>query len=409
MPDAREPFTNAYSGLRDALGWFFPHASLDTVTNDAYVITRVLNGCIGLIITLAIITLFLYLLRWVFSGTDPVRIRIAAKGAMRSAAALFLMVNIWFVIRLLNKIVDISPLTAYAIFAVSFVIWGAWSVFGIGDSLLRLFAQAASSAINALMRWTRILQNRFPSIGKYVVSLSDTSLKLAIALVIFLVATPVVYIGFTPVGTSEPAAGGAPTPVLYADPLFRGKDDARLARNRYENTRLGISIEYPHDWVVSELPISDPNGLAEARNDGVRVYSRLNAGVFADLATSSREAYLTALWRVEKNIHAQFASSSEGILYAETISMDDIASTSAAVLKFVAYWPSVQGENSVPVYDSYIVFGKGPVYFTLEFETDDLDFAAGQLGETVQEVLSSIKISEPQGTLVPTGTEDGNR
>ncbi len=348
------------------------------------------NALIGLFITLAVVVFFGYLLGWVIAKENSESRQAAIKGATRAMIALFLMVNIWSIFWMLNGVLAFSDVTASVLFIAAVLLFGFWSLFSLGDSFIRLLSQILEYFLDALVVVARKAGARSESaFAQRLRRVDQRTLRFGALVLLILIVTPISFLDFS----RSDKKPNSHSDVVYAEPVIREPGDSKVTKNRYENMRYGISIEYPEEWKVSELSASS-DGLVEGVNSVLGVHSQLNAGVFSDLATSSREAYLTALWRVEKNIHTSYATDSEGILLSETTSVDDIAGTNASLLKFGSYW-KMSDESIMFFYDDYFVFGKGPVYFTLRFQAENRELLAGELNPAVEQVLKSIEISEP--------------
>ena len=91
---------------------------------------------------------------------------------------------------------------------------------------------------------------------------------------------------------------------------------------------------------------------------------------------------------MEKNIHGIYATNSEGIVSADTSAVADISGSSASGLMIRSFWSRPDGSID-PVLDYYFIFGKGPTYFTLQFQTLDADFSSEQVA-AVKAIVNSI-------------------
>lgn len=312
------------------------------------------------------------------------------------------MINIWFIVRLVDNVIVLSPVIAYAVFFFSFFLLGFWSLFGAGAGFIRLISEATNWIVDICKAALRRYETRSPAAAKYLSRVGDKTLRVLVLGTLFLVVTGISLVEF-PYTSSEVASQAESAsasqadrqPVMYSDPLIREAGDSHITGDRYKNTRYGISIEYPDGWTISELPPDDHDGLIEAFNEELQMYSRLNAGIFLDLPERTHDSYLTALWRIERNIHGGFAADGEGILFAETATIDDISHSSTTQLRFISFWRLPDGSVAT-YYDFYYMLGLGPVYFTLQFNTRNEAFTAEEAIKIFTEIFESISITEPQ-------------
>jgi hypothetical protein len=176
----------------------------------------------------------------------------------------------------------------------------------------------------------------------------------------------------------------------YAVALSREPGDGMLNGAQYSHARFGVSVRFPDGWgVVEDTLYADTLALATSSTSSA--FSRLNAGQFSDLTSGSRDDFLTALWRVQRNILEAFAINSAGIYSSEIHEIEPVASTSAASMRLITYWYMPDG--SVRTYfDEYIFFGEGPQYFTLQVSSpiDELTFE--QFQSLVSGIVQSIRI-----------------
>ncbi|MEK7628310.1 MAG: hypothetical protein AAB421_02750 [Patescibacteria group bacterium] len=110
----------------------------------------VLNDLVGIVITLIILAFLVYLYRWAVCGANQDERLQAIAGATRSAAALFLAVNIWVVIRALQAVFSFSYTTVYIGLFFFLFLLGFWSLFNLGDSFVRLLTRFADGVANIL-------------------------------------------------------------------------------------------------------------------------------------------------------------------------------------------------------------------------------------------------------------------
>lgn len=374
LPAAMDGLRTIYAGLENAFG--SPAASFASLTS----INTFLNAVIGLLISLAVVTFFLYLFGWLMAQPGTALHSRSVRGSFRAAIVIFLMVDIWGIIRLVNNLVLLSDVTAYGIFFFAFLLLGFWSLFGAGDAFVALAVRAAE-AVSAYA--ISFLRNRG------FTRFSDNAIKFGLLLIIGGVFS--LWMAFISVSqtSGERQSSSAPIVQPYSRALERGADDATVVGNRYVNSRHGIEIAFPDDWSVTLLNESD--GLVAATDPMGEVYVRLNGGTFDDITEPSGENDLRALWRVVRNLYMSYASSSEDILRSEVSSFDPVASTTASYISFATYGYNVQNEV-VPQYDSYVVFGEAGRYFTLSLSTSGYDKEAGEYSEVFNQILSTIRL-----------------
>jgi len=190
MALSNQPTDSALEGLRSIYGGvenaFGSHeAALQTLGFA----NTFLNASIGLFITTDIIAFFAYLLCWIFAKSDTELERTATRGATRSFIALFLMVNIWGIMRLIMSVVYLSPVTEYAVFFGAFFILGFWTLFSVGDGFVRLLSYALDVIFMNLEQTVRILAGRFALSRRLVLPLKTGTLRLILIVVAALAIT----------------------------------------------------------------------------------------------------------------------------------------------------------------------------------------------------------------------------
>ena len=150
MPDNSPP-PDLGSGLQ-AIGQALTASSTppDVLVNALTSFSTILNACIGLAITIIIIAFFAYLVRWVVASDGSENQKIAARGTFRALIALFLGINIWWIMRLLDAIFALSPVTEYALFLLFFVLLTCWSLFGITDSVVTMIGEMTDWILNKI-------------------------------------------------------------------------------------------------------------------------------------------------------------------------------------------------------------------------------------------------------------------
>jgi hypothetical protein len=382
------PDTNPPPAALDGLHQIQTNLAADFATPEATAATLVfintfINAAIGLLITIAVVAFFMYLISWVIAQPDSELQKTSIRGATRSLMALFLMINIWSIVRILQALMGLSGVILYAVFFLAFLLLGFWSLFSLGDGFVRLISYVANYCVDAVAALLRRYISRFQG-------LSTDAARFTALLVLVVLLTLATFTSISGGSGAGSQSSNADRSNTYALPLQHEPGDATLNGRTYSNSRYGIDITYPSGWVVTQGTTTDE--LVESRNDTLGVYSRLNAGMFPDLASNTREAYLTALWRVEKNIHQHYATESAGVLSADTTDYGQIASSSASVLAIRSFW--ILSDGSIGTYfDDYLIFGNGPVYFTLQFQTLDTGTLNSKaMTNAFNDIVSSIHL-----------------
>ena len=124
----------------------------DSVLNFLSSLNSVLNGLIGVAITVIVVAFFVYLVRWVIAPDGSDEQRVAGRGSFRAMMGLFLAVDIWWIMKLVGSIIVLSPLTQYAFFLASFILLTCWSLFGITDGALTLLGKLTDWILDTLAR-----------------------------------------------------------------------------------------------------------------------------------------------------------------------------------------------------------------------------------------------------------------
>lgn len=351
---------------------------------------RILNGFIGLAILLVLILLFLHTIRWAVYGSRSTQGRLALAGALRAFIALFFMIDIWALIRVVQLVVHISPAVAYALVIVGAVLLFSWSLLGIGslliDSLIRgvhVFVDFSILHIRAIKHTSRAV--------KFLQKRTDAGLRFLVLFTMIVGVTAMsMFWQFT--GTVNP-----PHPLekknLYsesqeavAEALVHEDGDAEVIGTNYHNYRYGVSVTFPDGWDV--YMSTSTNTLAFAWSKDGTLYSQLNAGSFADTPGSSQDDYNRTFWRVQRNVHLNYAQESSGILQTTIERSRDFNGWASSMMRIVSYWPYNDGSNGL-VFDDYLVFGHGPVYYTLQFKYWN-SASMDEVDEAKQETIDSI-------------------
>lgn len=282
MPLWSEPTETSGYGLgelRDVIaGAFSSHA--ETYRTLEFLLTFT-DTLIYFLVAVTSLAFIVFLTLWATSGSNEVRRQKAVEGATRSFAALFLMVNIWGVVRLVNAVTYISPLTEYLIFFLFFLILGAWSLFNIGAGFLGLI----SSFVNAVVAAASALVARVPGeswLAQKIRGARPGVLRFVLIVVIAVALSPF-WIPTFKADTIDPLLGGGTVPVAEA---------ARGGVEGTTYTETGFSITYPEDWSVQ---LGESGSLYEATRDAIRS----NATLYAEGEGSDTYLYSWS-WRAEQ-------------------------------------------------------------------------------------------------------------
>ncbi len=353
---------------------------------------RALNGFIGLTISLGLILLFAHLIRWAIVGSHSKTGRASIATAVRAFIAIFFMIDVWAIMRLIQRITELSPAIAYVILIFGAVLLFAWSILGLGDLLIESIVGAVRIFTAYTIRMIRHVSH--PStIISYIQSKNDAVLRFFILLTMA-VGVSVISIIWSLTGhaeTSRPVVFRDSAPIsesMGAMALTREDGGVEINGTTYTNKHYGISITYPDGWILEESTSS--NTLILAYSKDKEFFSGLNAGVFEDVLDGSHDAYLTGVWRIQKFIFGAFAEDSEGVLQTQTVDFPDIGYSSSTRITMKSYWRFDTGQIHL-VRDTYLAFRNNPVFYTLQVrawgETTDDEYA-----QAVYDISDSIKL-----------------
>jgi len=101
----------------------------------------IINALVPIIISLILLTGLIYLIRYALSAQNIDESRVSIRGATRAFVALFITINIWTIIRIVQDIGSMSTAVAYFLFFFSFLLFGFWSLFSIGDTFVSLITR----------------------------------------------------------------------------------------------------------------------------------------------------------------------------------------------------------------------------------------------------------------------------
>ncbi|MFA7309814.1 MAG: hypothetical protein WC050_02810 [Candidatus Paceibacterota bacterium] len=367
-------------------------SSQDATMATLSFVNTFLNACIGLLITVAVVTFFSYLLCWVFAKANSELSTEGRRGATRAFIVLFLMINIWFIIRLLDAIVGFSNTLAYEVFFFSFLLLGFWSLFGMGDAFMRLLARALDGILDALVFVVRRAGGQGESaLSSWLLKVDQKTLRFCMLVILALCITPFSFIVY-PEPTQKAASQTAPA---YTFEVQHEPGDSAVKDNTYENTRYGIAIQFPKDWEVTAATSTE--GLVLASNKERTLVAQLNAGSYGFSSANSADPFLDTMWAVQKNMLGDAARNSGGVISSSMSTYKEVGSAPAALLIINAYWP-VHG-TFTSCYHYYYIFGKGPVFYTIEFNTCAQEMLNEQTGKTIESILDTIKIASTDGFL----------
>lgn len=149
MAISSDPLTSETIGreIVDALASGEADAALHVVEGAS----AVLNSLIGVVITLIVLSFLVYLYRWAVSREQYDERMRAIEGVTRSAAALFLAINVWVIIRALNVVFHFNYLTVYVGFFLCFMLLCCWSLFNIGESFVKLIHRSVDGIVNGVV------------------------------------------------------------------------------------------------------------------------------------------------------------------------------------------------------------------------------------------------------------------
>ncbi len=134
------------------------------------------------LITLAFIT---YLFRYVITRENTAKSSEYMKGAVRAAVALFLMLNIWMIIRAISWIMELSPTAMYMILILAFILFSAWSLFAIGDAFVALVSGLLKLIVDKFVEVIKKMSEDTP-IGRKLNNLRHSELRLIVLVLLVL-------------------------------------------------------------------------------------------------------------------------------------------------------------------------------------------------------------------------------
>ncbi|PIR82785.1 hypothetical protein COU20_00455 [Candidatus Kaiserbacteria bacterium CG10_big_fil_rev_8_21_14_0_10_59_10] len=142
MPELREPLVregdlSAYDAVYALVSQPVPS---DPTMNALSNFLALSNAAIPIFMTLIVLALVIFVFRWIVSKPGTVSHRVALDGVARAAIGIFLVVNIWVLIRLVDLAVSFSDAAAYGIVFLALLLFGFWSAYNIGANILALSA-----------------------------------------------------------------------------------------------------------------------------------------------------------------------------------------------------------------------------------------------------------------------------
>ena len=343
------PIPKAGMGLQTILdgvsrAFSSPDASIATLS----FINTFLNACIGLLITVAIVTFFTYLACWMFGKTGSELSTVGKRGAMRAFTVLFLMINIWFIIRLLDGVVALSNVVAYAVFFFTFLLLGFWSLFGVGDASVRLLSRAADWLLDIFVMLARRVgaaagESRS---ALWLQKADQRTLRFCAFVVLALILTPLSFIDFSTQATSDTSSA---TSTSAWSPLGEAN-----------NT---LPLTFPPDWKVtsgdgtSSLLFSAEHASSTFSLFGSRYSGPLAGG---GALPSDQLSYLT------DNLLYAYLDSGWSL---QNFSIDynvEVENKPAYIVSFDVNDPQ---QPSSQIAQTSLIFGSGTTYYILSLAT----------------------------------------
>jgi hypothetical protein len=138
--------TNASSDVGIGMEYVLKPLITNTIEPDAVIRTLstlndFLNRFIGLAILVCVCALLVYVIAWIFAAEHSEFNQKMIRGAIRSYIGLFLMVNVWTILHLLQIVVKMSPLTAFLVFFTLIIVMAFWSLFNLGNAISEAFSE----------------------------------------------------------------------------------------------------------------------------------------------------------------------------------------------------------------------------------------------------------------------------
>jgi uncharacterized membrane-anchored protein len=241
-----------------------------------------LDTLVYVLVAVTVLAFAVYLTLWALSGANDERRQKAVEGATRSFAAIFLMVNIWGIVRVVNMVTYISPLTEYLIFLVFFLILGAWSLFNIGAGFVGLLA----GVVNAIVAGVARLIARIPGESRFaqrIRSVRPGTLQFFVIILAALTMSPF----WIPTVIADRAGTFLPPEVATAE---TAGEEGIIEGTTY--TGGGFSVTYPDDWTLSS---SEAGNFFEASRGAIQSRATLY------MEDEGAESYLySRSWRLEQ-------------------------------------------------------------------------------------------------------------
>lgn len=323
------------------------------------------NALIGLSITVGIAAVFVHLICWIISKKDANR-NLAIKGATRGMIAVFLMVNIWSIFRLVLAVVDFSNITAFWVYVAAVILFAFWGLFSLGDGFIRLLSIVLDYVLDLSITYVRRMGARSESsVARWLRSAGQVKLRLIALGVLALLITPLSFADFS-----------APKDSQWR-PLF--------------GTENRLLLTFPPEWVVTvegqtspvlltALYASSTATLYGYYYDGpLTIEGFVPSDQFSDLTNSVAKKYTDAGWALQY------------------FSIDDPIQVGDADGYQINIGVADPRNSLSGISERNLLFGKGRRYYILNLATaiDGIDSAADRAKldravEDLQHVFNSL-------------------
>ena len=140
-----------------------------------------------------ILVFFVFLFRYVIEREHATKSREYIKGATRALIALFLMVNMWNILNVIDSIGAFSPITMNALIIFAFFVFGMWSLFGIGDALVDVFVKSFTWLVDWSMNFVKEASVDTP-IHKVIMKLRITEYRFIVFFIFIVVLSAILYL-----------------------------------------------------------------------------------------------------------------------------------------------------------------------------------------------------------------------
>jgi len=271
MKFSTEPIEGVYGGFN----YFMEAIVLDTqsvepnITEFLLLVNTIVNAFVPITISLLLLAGIAYLVRYTFSPNDSESSRVSIRGATRAFVAVFITVNIWTIIRLIQDIYSISLNTAYFIFFFSFLIFGFWSLFSIGDTLIALITRLFNWAVE------KIIALIIPHLGESGFATWFKNTKRETRHFIVLVGILILVSIFT-IGKMQLQSYAGDNVEQFEAREARnnttsiplGGASGAIDQNTFSNAEYGFAVSFPQTWTISTTSMY----IVKATRDSAEVH-----------------------------------------------------------------------------------------------------------------------------------------